>query len=127
MSDDILRHGSTTCRRNETGQKRRLKPATVLIGSFQTRIGEAIVGRLLTVDRTPGRPAIKPNIEGVGTFGEIVPTRQFRGRRSPPIIHPVRVQQVDSLGEMFRHRDPLRIMEDGDRNAPTSLTGDTPL
>ena len=68
--ETMREHGLVRCPAvdGDTGQKRGLEPATVLIGTFQVEIGHGIAGRGTSGGTRTAmhHPAVEPHVQGVG-------------------------------------------------------------
>ena len=94
--------------RSDTGQQRRLEPATVLIRTFQIQVRREL--QLFTgfAHRGVGHTGVEPHVEGINDFDVIsgFVAQQLRGLQVEPGINAF---AFDFLGYLFNQLSAARV------------------
>ena len=123
---------------NHRGQQRGLEPSAILVGALQIQISRPLQAIVLFHDSSVGNTAVEPDVHDVIFLGELLTAalalyfrrQEFRQILCPPSISALLAEQSGDVTNGGVVDDGLfagLAVDDRDRYAPCSLTGDAPV
>ena len=134
-ADSLIRCSALVYHR---GKQRGLEPAAVLIGTFQIQVSRPLEAVILFHYRRVRNAAVEPNIHDVIFFGEFLAAaftlyfrrEEFRQILCPPCIGAFLAEQccnIVNCGIVDNRLFAVLAVNNRNRNAPGTLTGNTPV